>query len=107
MLDYSLFMFYLHSGSRKPNMPIWLINIVTHIGFKVTSIILALLLVGLGAFTVYRGIANKNYNKGYNQALIDHPQNIYNGPTVVNQQGRKMGCFPFKIGHFGFGVCHE
>lgn len=89
-------------------MPPWLISIVTHIGFKVTAIVLAVALVGLGIFTIYRDIANTNYKKGYNQALLDHPQNVYNGPTTVIQQApAKMGCFPFHIGHFGFGICHE
>ncbi len=87
-------------------MPPWLTAIVTHIGFKVISVVLAISLISLGVFTVYRSIANTNYKRGYTQALTDHPQNVYNGPTTVIQ-GRKMGCFPFRIGHFGLGVCHD
>lgn len=50
--------------------------------------------------------ATYNYYKGYKKSVSDHPQNVYNGPTTVNQ-GRRMGCFPLHIGHYGFGVCHD
>lgn len=87
-------------------MPAWLLSIVTHWGFKALSIVLASALVAGGLFVVYRGIHNKAYTSGYQQALKDHPQNIYNGPTTVIQ-GKQMSCFPIKLGRFGFGVCHE
>lgn len=87
-------------------MPAWLLTMASHWSFKAISIGLLIALLGLGCFTIYRGISNKAYHKGYSQALVDHPQNNYYGPTTVIQ-GKKMGCFPLKLGRWGLGICHE
>lgn len=87
-------------------MPAWFIGFISHWATKTGVIILLIVILCLGAFTIYKGIVNKAYQRGYNQALIDHPQNNYYGPTTV-VQGKKMTCFPLHIGNFGFGFCHE
>ncbi len=67
-------------------------------------------LIILTVFLIHQIDANFNYNKGYkkayNQALIDHPQNNYYGPTTVIQ-GKKMTAFPFHMGHWGAFICHD
>lgn len=86
-------------------MPIWLINFVSHIGFKTTSVILAITLVGLGAFSWIKIHDAKVKAK----ALIEcPPQTVITGNNnVIDQRIRKMGCFPLRIGHFGIGLCHD
>lgn len=84
-------------------MQAWLLSIVSHIGFKVTSIILAVSLICLTLFSWIKIHDSKVKAKALTECP---PQNIYNGPTVVNQ-GKKMGCFPIRIGSWGFGICHN
>lgn len=64
------------------------------------AIIVGFLAIGIFMFHSY------SYNQGFRRCLKDFPQNVYNGPTTVNQ-GKKMACFPLHIGHFGLGVCHD
>lgn len=84
-------------------MPVWIISILSHVGFKVTSIVLAISLVWLALFSWIKIHDSKVIAKAIASCP---PQNIYNGPTTV-VQGRKMGCFPLRVGHFGFGFCHD
>lgn len=69
---------------------------------RILGVILLLVLLAV----VYFSIAHANYNKGFNSALKEYPQNVYNGPTTV-VQGKKMGCFPFHLGSIGIGICHQ
>ncbi len=71
----------------------------------VARIALVILLISTIAL-LHQLDATYNYHKGYNKSLVDHPQNVYNGPTTVIQ-GRKMSCFPLHIGSIGVGVCHD
>jgi hypothetical protein len=88
-------------------MPAWLVGFVTHWGVRMGIVALLTSTIWLGGFTMYRGIVNKAYNQGYQKALTDHPQNVYNGPSVINQ-GRAMWAFPFKFGrHWALGICHD
>lgn len=84
----------------------WILNIVSHWSVKAIAIGLAISLATGGLFVGYKSIVNKAYNRGYQTALKDHPQNNYYGPTTV-VQGKKMTCFPFHLGVWGFGVCHD
>lgn len=69
---------------------------------RILGIVLILVLLFVG----YLGIYHHGYNAGFNKALKDYPQNVYNGPTTV-VQGKKMSCFPIHLGNFGFGVCND
>lgn len=88
-------------------MPAWLVGLLAHWGTKTVAIILLVSTISLGAFTIYRGIVNKAYSHGYQDALHEHPANTYNGPTTVIQ-GIPMWAFPFKLGrHWAIGLCHD
>lgn len=85
--------------------PPWLIAIVTHIGFKVISIILLVALVALALFSWIK----LHDSKVRAAALLTCPkQNIISGDhAVIDQRIMKMTCFPLHIGRFGLGVCHD
>lgn len=86
-------------------MPAWFIAIVTHIGFKVTSIVLAVALISLALFSWIK----LHDAKVKAAAMLTCPkQNIISGDhAVIDQRVMRMGCFPLRIGRFGFGFCHE
>lgn len=86
-------------------MPAWIISIVTHIGFKVTSIILAVSLVSLALFSWIKIHDGKVRAKALTECP---PQSVFTGNPIVNNFPiKKMGCFPIRIGNWGFGFCHD
>lgn len=89
-------------------MPAWVLAILQHWGFKTISIVLAIALVCGSLFVVYRGVKNKYYNQGYQQALKDHPQNVFNAPATINQQPCPAPTvYGLDIGKWGFGLIHK
>lgn len=77
--------------------------------------VIAVILIG-GPFMIYHAGYSKaarqfpeQYQKGYNQALTDHPQQVYNAPATVNNNPPKTSAiYGLKLGRsWGVGVCHE
>jgi len=71
---------------------------------NVARIFLVVSLAGLGGFTWLTVHDSKIRLETIKQCP---PQNIYTGNPVVNQQQKKMRCFPLAISRWGFGFCHE
>lgn len=89
-------------------MPAWLLNIVSHWSFKAISIVLTIALLAGGILFAYKTVYNSAYNKGYHQALIDHPQNIFNAPATINQQPcSEPNVYGLQIGKWGLGLIHK
>lgn len=88
-------------------MPAWILGIVTHIGFKVISIILGVALIFLVLFSWIK----LHDAKIKAQALTTCPKTIKAeaGSTInIDQTISKIWCFPIPaIGHFGIGFCHD
>ncbi len=88
-------------------MPIWFINIISHVGFKIISVILALALIGLALFSWIKLHDAKVMAK----ALASCPPQIAaaSGSIIkIDQRVNKMACFPIPaIAHFGIGICHD
>lgn len=85
-------------------MPLWLTGIISHWSFKAISIVLAVVLVCGALYAGYRFA----YNKGYNQARTDHPQNIFNAPATINQQPCPApSVYGLSIGKWGLGLIHK
>lgn len=88
-------------------MPVWLISIITHIGFKVTSIVLAIALILLTLFSWIK----LHDAKVRAVAIASCPPQIKAEPgsnVNIDQRVIRMTCFPIpRIGHFGLGFCHD
>lgn len=85
----------------------FLTPILTGNASLIARIVMVLLIV-VSIFMAHQLDANYNFSKGEKSWAKVHPQNIYNGPTTVDQRPpKKMACFPLHIGSFGVGVCHD
>lgn len=85
-------------------MPAWILAIVSHWSVKTIAVILVLVLVG-GGFYIY---GKAEYNKGYRQAIVDHPQNVFNAPATINQQKCPAPqVFGLDLGPWAFGIIHK
>lgn len=108
MRDCLLSMFYQVFGNQRCNMPAWILAIVSHWSVKTIGIILVIVLVGGGLYIWHANTATTNYTRGYKQALTDHPQNIFNAPSTINQQPCPAPTvYGIDIGRWAIGLVHK
>lgn len=89
-------------------MPIWLTVIISHWSFKAISIGLVIILIVGGGFFLYKSIDGNAFQRGYSLALKEHPQNVYNAPTTVNQQPcPPPSVYGIDIGKWALGLVHK
>jgi hypothetical protein len=89
-------------------MPVWLLAIFSHWSFKAVSIVLAIALVGVCLFSAYKSVDSAGYQRGFNVCLKDHPQNVYNGPSTINQVVcTTTSVYGLEFGGWGFGISHK
>lgn len=97
-----------HSGNGKSKMPFFalMLKIITHINFKIASIVLVVALIWLGAFSWIKLHDAKITAKAM---AACPPQTVITGNgNRVDQRVFKMKCFPVpKIGRIGLGFCWE
>lgn len=87
-------------------MPIWLPFVLERLKHFGVYILIALVLIG-GPYLLYRKGVNVGYKEGYAKAIQEHPPNIYNGPTTVNQQVcPSIKRFGFEFGKVGLGFTY-
>lgn len=86
----------------------FLISFLKGSGLKIAFVIGLVVAVIGSYFLSFRHGVNIGYRTGYSKALLDHPQNVYNAPTTVNQQRADSvkGVF-LKIGRIGIGAFYE
>lgn len=80
-------------------MPPWLMAWGIRIGVG----LLMSAVLGLGGFAWITKHDSKIYKKAVDSCP---PQNVYNAPSVIDQR-KNMRCFPFPLGHWGVGICHD
>lgn len=88
-------------------MPVWLVSLISHWGFKAASIFLLIALVGVALFSW----SKLHDAKIRAEAMAKCPPQLIASPgsTIkIDQRISKMACFPIPaIGHFGLGLCHD
>ena len=65
-------------------------NVYRFVGVLMVGLFLAL--ISIAPAYVW---GQRKYKAGYSQALTDHPQNVYNAPTTVNQNAPKKEPFVY------------
>lgn len=89
-------------------MPIWLLNFLNHGLIKAIGIIVIIVALLVASYLWHRNGYNIGYRIGYSQSLKDNPPNIYNGPSVINQQPcPEPSVFGLSVGKWGVGLIHK
>lgn len=89
-------------------MPVWLVGILSHWSVKGIAIIVSISLLIVSYYFTYKSGSDNGYRTGYAKSLKDNPPNVYNGPSVINQQPcPPPSVFGLDIGKWAFGLVHK